>query len=131
MPSAARGLGRTPRNAASISPGSGCHGAEAGVMPGPGRGGNPARPHSPPNLHSQFLRTVYDDYNDEEIVLSKAEMRMINRIRKGAAGCRDFRGGGGTGVQVAPALPGPSPRIGTPARNTAAPVRPLPSTCVQ
>ncbi|KFM22612.1 Ribosome biogenesis protein BOP1-like protein [Auxenochlorella protothecoides] len=30
-----------------------------------------------------FLRTVYDDYNDEEIVLSKAEMRMINRIRTG------------------------------------------------
>lgn len=31
-----------------------------------------------------FLRTVYDEYNDEEIVLSKEEMRMIQRIRSGA-----------------------------------------------
>ncbi|KAL4425519.1 hypothetical protein ABPG75_009535 [Micractinium tetrahymenae] len=30
-----------------------------------------------------FLRTVYDEYNDEEIVLSKEEMRMIQRIRAG------------------------------------------------
>lgn len=29
---------------------------------------------------------MYDDYNDEEIVLSKAEMRMINRIRTGRVG---------------------------------------------
>lgn len=28
-------------------------------------------------------RTVYDEYNDEEIVLSKEEMRMIQRIRAG------------------------------------------------
>jgi ribosome biogenesis protein ERB1 len=28
-------------------------------------------------------RTVYDEYNDEEIVLSKEEMRMIHRIRRG------------------------------------------------
>uniref|UniRef100_A0A1D2A9E9 Ribosome biogenesis protein BOP1 homolog n=1 Tax=Auxenochlorella protothecoides TaxID=3075 RepID=A0A1D2A9E9_AUXPR len=35
------------------------------------------------NDSTKFLRTVYDDYNDEEIVLSKAEMRMINRIRTG------------------------------------------------
>ncbi len=28
-------------------------------------------------------RTVYDDYNGEEIVLSKEEFRMIQRIREG------------------------------------------------
>lgn len=27
---------------------------------------------------------MYDEYNDEEIVLSKEEMRMIQRIRAGA-----------------------------------------------
>lgn len=27
---------------------------------------------------------MYDEYNDEEIVLSKEEMRMIQRIRQGA-----------------------------------------------
>ena len=29
---------------------------------------------------------MYDEYNDEEIVLSKEEMRMIQRIRQGALG---------------------------------------------
>lgn len=29
------------------------------------------------------LRTIYDEYNDEEIVLSKDELRMIQRIRQG------------------------------------------------
>jgi hypothetical protein len=29
------------------------------------------------------MRTVYDEYNDEEIELSKEEMRMIQRIRAG------------------------------------------------
>ena len=31
----------------------------------------------------QGLRTIYDEYNDEEIVLSKDELRMIQRIRQG------------------------------------------------
>ena len=29
---------------------------------------------------------MYDEYNDEEIVLSKEEMRMIQRIRTGGVG---------------------------------------------
>ena len=29
------------------------------------------------------LRTIYDEYNDEEIVLSKEELRLIQRIREG------------------------------------------------
>jgi len=29
------------------------------------------------------LRTIYDEYNDEEIVLSKDELRLIQRIRQG------------------------------------------------
>jgi ribosome biogenesis protein ERB1 len=29
------------------------------------------------------LRTLYDEYNDEEVVLSKEELCMIMRIRKG------------------------------------------------
>ncbi|KAI8473407.1 MAG: NUC169 domain-containing protein [Monoraphidium minutum] len=29
------------------------------------------------------LRTIYDDYNDEEIVLSKEEIKMLMRIRRG------------------------------------------------
>lgn len=35
------------------------------------------------NDSSKEWRTVYDEYNDEEIVLSKEEMRMIRRIREG------------------------------------------------
>lgn len=31
----------------------------------------------------QGLRTIYDEYNDEEIALSKDELRMIQRIRQG------------------------------------------------
>lgn len=31
----------------------------------------------------QALRTIYDPYNDEEITLSKEELGMIMRIRKG------------------------------------------------
>ena len=31
----------------------------------------------------QGFRTIYDEYNDEEIVLSKDELRMIQRIRQG------------------------------------------------
>lgn len=31
----------------------------------------------------QALRTIYDEYNDEEIVLTKEELEMIMRIRKG------------------------------------------------
>ncbi|DBA79318.1 hypothetical protein WJX79_003853 [Trebouxia sp. C0005] len=31
----------------------------------------------------QGLRTIYDEYNDEEIVLSKDELRLIQRIRQG------------------------------------------------
>lgn len=29
------------------------------------------------------MRTIYDEYNDEEVVLSKDELRMIMAIRKG------------------------------------------------
>ncbi len=29
------------------------------------------------------LRTIYDAYNDEEVVLSKEEIRLIQRIRSG------------------------------------------------
>ena len=29
------------------------------------------------------LRTIYDEYNDEEIVLSKDELKLIQRIRQG------------------------------------------------
>ena len=36
-------------------------------------------------------RTVYDEYNDEEIVLSKEEMRMIQRIRAGTCLGLGFR----------------------------------------
>ena len=35
------------------------------------------------NDGGEAFRTVYDDYNDEEIVLSKEEMRLIQRIRQG------------------------------------------------
>jgi hypothetical protein len=35
------------------------------------------------NDSSKALRTIYDAYNDEDIVLSKDELRMIMRIRKG------------------------------------------------
>lgn len=31
----------------------------------------------------QAMRTIYDEYNDEEITLSKEELRMIMAIRKG------------------------------------------------
>jgi hypothetical protein len=31
----------------------------------------------------QALRTIYDEYNDEEITLTKEELRMIMAIRKG------------------------------------------------
>ena len=31
----------------------------------------------------QASRTIYDEYNDEEIVLSKDELRLIQRIRQG------------------------------------------------
>eukprot|EP00775_Hariotina_reticulata_P009044 gene9044-9215_t len=35
------------------------------------------------NDSKKALRTIYDEYNDEEIVLSKEELAMIMRIRKG------------------------------------------------
>jgi ribosome biogenesis protein ERB1 len=35
------------------------------------------------NDSSKALRTIYDAYNDEDIVLSKEELKMIMRIRKG------------------------------------------------
>jgi ribosome biogenesis protein ERB1 len=35
------------------------------------------------DVSGKSLRTIYDDYNDEEIVLSKEELKMIMRIRKG------------------------------------------------
>lgn len=38
----------------------------------------------PSPLLQQAWRTVYDEYNDEEIVLSKDEIKMIQRIRNGA-----------------------------------------------
>jgi len=31
----------------------------------------------------QAMRTIYDEYNDEEVELSKDELRMIMAIRKG------------------------------------------------
>ena len=36
-----------------------------------------------PPCHVQSLRTIYDEYNDEEITLTKEELRMIMAIRKG------------------------------------------------
>jgi ribosome biogenesis protein ERB1 len=35
------------------------------------------------NDSSKALRTVYDEYNDEEITLTKEELNMVLRIRKG------------------------------------------------
>lgn len=35
------------------------------------------------NDSRKALRTIYDEYNDEEITLSKEELAMIMRIRKG------------------------------------------------
>jgi ribosome biogenesis protein ERB1 len=35
------------------------------------------------DVSGKSLRTIYDEYNDEEIVLSKEELKMIMRIRKG------------------------------------------------
>lgn len=35
------------------------------------------------DVSGKALRTIYDEYNDEEIVLSKEELKMIMRIRKG------------------------------------------------
>eukprot|EP00879_Flechtneria_rotunda_P015927 GHRR01016656.1.p1 GENE.GHRR01016656.1~~GHRR01016656.1.p1 ORF type:complete len:555 (+),score=167.55 GHRR01016656.1:411-2075(+) len=35
------------------------------------------------NDSKKALRTIYDEYNDEEIVLSKEELAMIMRLRKG------------------------------------------------
>jgi hypothetical protein len=43
----------------------------------------PAASPPPHNPCMQAWRTIYDDYNDEEIVLSKEEVRMIQRIRAG------------------------------------------------
>jgi hypothetical protein len=34
-------------------------------------------------LRLQAMRTIYDEYNDEDVVLSKDELRMIMAIRKG------------------------------------------------
>lgn len=38
------------------------------------------------NDSRKALRTIYDEYNDEEIVLSKEELEMIMRIRWGGGG---------------------------------------------
>jgi hypothetical protein len=35
------------------------------------------------DVSGRGLRTIYDEYNDEEVVLSKEELKMILRIRKG------------------------------------------------
>jgi hypothetical protein len=35
------------------------------------------------DVSGKALRTIYDEYNDEEIVLSKEELKMIMRVRKG------------------------------------------------
>lgn len=35
------------------------------------------------NDNAQDWRTLYDEYNDEEITLSKEEVRLIQRIRQG------------------------------------------------
>lgn len=35
------------------------------------------------NDSSKALRTIYDEYNDEDIVLSKEELQMVQRIREG------------------------------------------------
>lgn len=34
-------------------------------------------------LAPQALRTIYDEYNGEEITLTKEELRMVMAIRKG------------------------------------------------
>lgn len=35
------------------------------------------------DVSGRGLRTIHDEYNDEEVVLSKEELKMIMRIRKG------------------------------------------------
>lgn len=45
------------------------------------------------NDSKKALRTIYDEYNDEEIVLSKEELKMIMRIRKGQFPHVEVRGG--------------------------------------
>ena len=35
------------------------------------------------NDSGKALRTIYDEYNDEDIVLSKEELQMVQRIREG------------------------------------------------
>ncbi len=35
------------------------------------------------NDSGKALRTIYDGYNDEDIVLSKEELQMVQRIREG------------------------------------------------
>ena len=35
------------------------------------------------NDSGKALRTIYDEYNDEDIVLSKEELQMVQRIRQG------------------------------------------------
>ena len=39
------------------------------------------------SISTQASRTIYDEYNDEEITLSKEELSMIMRIRKGQFTC--------------------------------------------
>ncbi len=41
------------------------------------------RGHSQSSIHVLQWRTVYDEYNDEEVTLTKEEMQMIQRIRAG------------------------------------------------
>ena len=35
------------------------------------------------NDSGKAFRTIYDEYNDEDIVLSKEELQMVQRIREG------------------------------------------------
>lgn len=59
--------------------------AHAHLMPAAGRVQMPHPPVQPTNrpTNRQALRTIYDEYNDEEITLTREELAMIMRIRKG------------------------------------------------
>lgn len=41
-------------------------------------------------LYVEFRRKIYDEYNDEEVELTKEEVKVIKRLLKGKAPHTDF-----------------------------------------
>lgn len=41
-------------------------------------------------VYCEFRRKIYDEYNDEEVELTKEEVKVIKRLLKGKAPHADF-----------------------------------------